>query len=494
LNARRASAPRAYRGAGRAPSVGSGGDLGLATATTYEKHCLADERITPWHRVARSKRAVFREPRVHASGPCHAYGKSTNVKGIPPSPVFLGTRWALVVASGLLGLLGCSGAVLGDGSNTADGGTQGANPLLEVADGGPATSGCEHYYAAQNLRCGGPVLPSSEAMRDEARFVRVCLNDMALPGSGMTHASVEACAAALDSSPCDLPDGPPVACKFNGALPGGAPCNEGLQCQSGQCQGTAALTPEGPIGPYTCGTCAPFVTVGQVCSGGCASNAICLIGAGMETAADPTYSCIAVTQGDVGAACDDLSAICKTGLYCAAQTGRCTALADAGAVCGEGATPPGDPGGCVAPLGCVGLQGDATCGSGAAAAFCLDDNDCSPGLGCAPGPCSSSIARIGCSASGTCQPVTWAMSGQACDGYRTRCLVGSCGSGSGIGPPLIPPADGGAATGTCPMIASDGQPCNSECDTFAECFSPTGKAGASGLVGTCTLLDSVVCK
>jgi hypothetical protein len=101
----------------------------------------------------------------------------------------------------------------------------------------------------------------------------------------------------------------------------------GLQCQSGQCQGTAALSPEGPIGPYTCGTCAPFVPLGQVCahgnfSGGCASNAICLIGAGMETAAEPTYTCVAVTRGDVSATSDDLSAICKTGLYCAAQKGR----------------------------------------------------------------------------------------------------------------------------------------------------------------------------
>ena len=175
------------------------------------------------------------------------------------------TRWALVSTCGL-GLLGCSGAVLGDGSGAADGGIQLADPVIDVADGGPATSACEHYYAAQYLRCGGPVLPSSEAMREEARFVQVCLNDVALPGSGMARASVEACASALDSSPCELPGGFPVACNFNGALPGGAACNEGLQCQSGQCQGTAAFTPEGPDGPYTCGTCAPFVAVGQVCA------------------------------------------------------------------------------------------------------------------------------------------------------------------------------------------------------------------------------------
>jgi hypothetical protein len=362
-----------------------------------------------------------------------------------------------------------------------------------------AGSACAHYYAAQYTRCGGPVLPASEGTRVQDRFVQVCLNDIALPGSGMTTASVEACASALDSSPCELPDGLPVACNFNGSLPSGGPCNEGLQCQSGQCEGTAAYSPDGQIGPSTCGTCAPFVAIGQVCahesfSAGCASNAICLIGSGMATAEDPTYSCVAVTQGDVGADCDDLSAVCKTGLYCAAQTGKCTVLGSAGAVCGEGATPPRNPGGCVAPLGCVGLPGATACGSGSAGAFCLYDDDCSSGLGCAPGPCSSTIARIGCAASGTCEPVAWVSPGEACDGYRTRCLVGSCGSGSGIGPPLIPPTDGGPAMGTCPMIASDGQPCDSQCDTSAECFSPTGKAGGPGLSGTCTLLDSVVCK
>ena len=375
------------------------------------------------------------------------------MEGTRPSPLSFGMRWALVLTSGLLG---CSGRVLGDASDAADGGARGATPLIGVADGGTATSACEHYYAAQNLRCGGPVLPASEGTRVQDRFVQVCLNDMALPGSGMTPASVEACASALDPSPCELPDGPPVACNFSGALPGGAPCNEGLQCQSGQCQGTAAFSPEGPIGPYTCGTCAPFVAVGDVCahemfSGGCGGNAACILGAGMETATYPTYTCLAITQGGVGAACDDLSAVCETGLYCAAQTGRCTVLGHAGAVCGEGATAPGDPGGCVAPLSCVGLEGAATCGVGAVGAFCLNDLDCSAGLGCVPGPCSTTVARIGCAASGTCQPVSWASAGQACDGGRTRCLVESCGSGTGIGP-LPPPTSGGLSMSTCPSI------------------------------------------
>jgi hypothetical protein len=396
--------------------------------------------------------------------------------------------------------LGCSGVVSDQASKVDAGEEETGSEIATFADAGPAASACLHYYAAQDSRCGGPLLPASEGARQRARFVQVCLNDIALPGSGMTIAAVEACASALDLSACELPEGPPVACNFNGSLPGGAPCNEGLQCQSGMCQGTAFLSPEGPIGPSTCGTCAPFVQTGQVCAhqnftGGCANGQVCLIGAGMETAATPTYTCVPIAEGDAGASCDGLSKICPPGLYCSATTGRCQALGDAGASCGEGMTPPGNPGGCSAPLSCVGDPGMATCALGAMGSFCLGDSDCSPGLGCVPGPCapSGSIVRFGCAESGTCQPVTWASPGQTCDSYRTRCLVGPCG-GSAFGPPL-PSVDGGPAMGTCPAIASDGQPCGSECDVFAECFSSTGKAGGTtALMGTCTLLDSVACR
>lgn len=401
--------------------------------------------------------------------------------------------------------LGCGGSVGTESLNNADGGESTVMTAFadadtpNVSDGGPAGSACVDYYAALYTRCGGPVLPASEQARQQARFVQVCLNDIALPGSGMTLPAVEACVSALDVSACELPDGPPVACNFAGSLSGGAACNEGLQCQSGICLGTAAFSPDGPIGPYTCGTCAPFVENGQVCahenfSGGCGSQGSCLLEAGTGSSMDPTYTCVTIDEGGPGANCDELSTLCQPGLYCAARTGQCQELGDTGAPCGEGASPPGNPGGCQAPLSCVGDPGMATCALGGSGAFCLDDYDCASGLGCVPGPCAGSgvVARIGCSASGTCQPVNWVSPGQTCDGYATRCLVGSCGGSSFV--PLVQPADGGPAMGICPTIVADGQPCNSACDVSAECFSPTGKAGMSGLTGTCTLLDSVVCE
>jgi hypothetical protein len=397
--------------------------------------------------------------------------------------------------------VGCGVGGGDHGSTSVDGGVLNSLAAFSdadtpnVSDAGPAGVVCAHYYAAQYSRCGGPVLPASEEARQQARFVQACLNEIALPGSGMTIAAVEACASALDVSACELPDGPPVACNFSGTLPGGAACNEGRQCMSGQCQGTVFLSPEGPLGPTTCGTCASFAEAGQVCAqghftAGCAAGQTCQIGAGMETASMPTYTCVPTIEGDAGTACDeDPSRTCAPGLYCAAQTGQCQPLGDAGARCGQGAMPPGNPGGCQAPLSCVGNPGMTSCSLGDGGAFCLEDYDCSPGLGCVSGPCAPS-----CSASGTCQSVTWAWPGQTCDAYRTRCLVGSCSVESGIGPPLVQYPDGGLVTGTCPTISTDGQPCNSQCDAFAECFSSTGKAGASGLMGTCTLLDSIVCQ
>ena len=323
-------------------------------------------------------------------------------------------------------IFGCGGAVSRDAAGFAEGGVGGISAGLGVGDGG--VSACDHYFAATYTRCGGPVVPPSELSRIRARFEQVCANEVALPGSGVSSASLEACASALDSSPCELPAGPPLECRFNGSLPGGATCADGIQCQTGSCQGTVSYSPEGQEAPFTCGTCLPAVAVGQVCgsetvSAGCPASSVCMTDD--TTAAQPVYTCTAIAQGDVGAECDDLAASCKTGLYCSAQTAECASLADASAACGDF---PGWPGGCTPPLSCVGSAG-ATCSLGSAGAFCLLDGDCSSGLGCVPGPCSSGGARIGCSESGTCEAVSWGAPGASCDGYISR-FSGTCNFGS----------------------------------------------------------------
>jgi hypothetical protein len=249
------------------------------------------------------------------------------------------------------------------------------------------------------------------------------------------------------------------------------------------------FTPEGPTGPRTCGTCEAAAAIGEVCgndnfSAGCHPTGSCLTKD--PTATIATYTCMAITQGDPGAPCDDLAAFCKPGLYCAAQTAKCAQLGAAGALCGDGSRPPGDPGGCLAPLACVGLPGASTCASGGAGAFCLSDYDCNSGLGCEPaGPCASNgqPARFGCSQSGQCVSTTWASPGHPCSD-TVRCLVGTCDFGGGFFP-ISQNADGGLLSGNCPVVVADGAPCNvgTTCDTFSECFA-----------GKCELLNSVVCK
>jgi hypothetical protein len=346
---------------------------------------------------------------------------------------------------------------------------------------------CDHYFAAQYLRCGGPRLPDGEIARIRTRFEGSCANQIALPGSGMSAETVEACAASLDMAACQLPGGPPAACQFQGSLGDGAACTDDVQCSSGNCDDGVEISPEGPVGPPKCGHCkGGAVAAGEVCahenfSAGCPSGSICLVTD--ASAMLPTYVCTAVTVGDVGAACDDLAATCTSGLYCAG--GHCAQLGAAGAPCGEGASSGGNPGGCAAPLGCVDSSGGKICASGDSGAACRDDFDCSAGLGCVPvAPCAMSgePARIGCSTSGQCVPVTWAEPGQSCT-LAVRCRVGSCLFPGGFAP-MVQNMDGSLATGVCPMVISDGAPCGAgTCDTFSACFD-----------GKCGPIDGVVCK
>jgi len=397
----------------------------------------------------------------------------------------------LADSGGVAGAGGANTDGEGTGSKTAHGslGAAGAGGIGGGVGSGTSTSSggsaaCDHYFDAQHYRCGGPALPAAEISRIRSRFQQVCANEFALPGSGITEASLESCASALAASPCQLPAGPPIACNFHGTLSGGAACTDNVQCASGQCQGTQTFSPEGPMAPVTCGTCAPAVAVGQVCaqggvSAGCPQAAVCITADTM--AADPTYSCVATTQGDLGATCDDLSALCKVGLYCSA--GTCALLGGAGAACGDGGTGSGDPGGCEAPLGC----GDppSTCHSGSAGASCVMDQECAAGFGCVPtAPCASmgQVVRIGCSTSGQCAAITWAAAGQPCSDL-VQCLVGTCDFGNGFFP-VSQASDGSLVQGTCPTVVPDGQPCTvaSTCDTFAQCFQ-----------GACALLDGVAC-
>jgi hypothetical protein len=383
------------------------------------------------------------------------------------------------------------------GAVTSDGGSEEGAATPDSMSSSATLAACDHYFSAQYARgCGGPEVPADELARIRARFEQVCQNQYALPGSGITPAALEVCASALEKAPCRSSVGPPVQCMFQGTLAAGAPCNESFQCQGGFCNGTVFSSPDGQLGPTTCGTCSPGVGLGEVCQQGSHFVAGCPAGAECTTAnmtaSVPTSTCVAETFGDVGAACDDGLSFCKAGLYCAGLPGHCEPLATAGAPCGY-PDPGGGQGsdGCAPPLSCVGLLEPGTCSLSEAGIFCVEASDCSPGLVCKQ-ICDSAA---GCRPYGTCVAVSWAKPGQSCQ-VSVRCLVGSC-SDEESDPALSP--DGGLVPSVCPQVIPDGQTASSQgayatCDTFAVPFLTDSKGTSPSSAAPCLLLDSVVCK
>jgi hypothetical protein len=311
----------------------------------------------------------------------------------------------------------------------------------QSSSSGPAapasTTPCGDYYdALDNSPCSnGPTLPASEVARLRGRFEQICQSGVALPGSGLTDGTLEACASAVESAGCAA--GPvPAACNITGTLPAGAACNQDFQCQSGGC--FQSLTPGEAGASDSCATCLPIAQLGQPCTTVCPPGATC-----DHSMATPT--CVQVMLGDAGATCDGQALQCGTGLYCN-NSATCAVLPAAGQPCTTNGL-------CAAPAACVG----PTCEPpGATGSTCEVDFTCAAGLGCG-------------AASQTCGAVTWASAGQPC-GDLVRCLVGDCNGG------------------ICSTVIADGQACtvgdtSSTCDTFAQCQG-----------GTCVLQDSQVCR
>lgn len=303
-----------------------------------------------------------------------------------------------------------------------------------------ASTPCGDYFDALLLgACDtGPTLPDDEMARDRARFETVCHASLALPGSTVTEAQLEACAQAIHAEGCTGRPGVPAACLFTGTLAAGSVCNEAFQCQSGLCFVSAPAGDSGTGAPDGCGKCEAVASVGQSCAGTtCAQGTVC----------DPTKmpsTCATVTSGGAGAACNGATTVCDVGTFCDVTTMACTQAYPVGQACNASAE-------CIAPATCRAKKCTAPSQSGGG---CYVDTDC--------------IAGLGCSMAQTCGAVTWASAGQPC-GDLARCLVGACSS-----------------AGMCPTVVADGQPCPTDdghtCDSLSLCVG-----------GVCTLEDTVTC-
>lgn len=331
--------------------------------------------------------------------------------------------------SGWLAIAGIAAALAACGTSSGGGG--------DASAGTP----CGDYFDALLLgACNtGPMLPGDEMARDRGRFETVCKASLALPGSTVTEAQVEACAQAIHAAGCTGRPGVPQACLWAGTLSPSSACNEAFQCQSGLCFAAAPVGDAGAGAPGGCGKCEAVATAGQPCTGTtCAQDTVC----------DPTKmppTCATVTSVGVGAPCNGATTVCDPGTFCDVTTMKCVATYKEGQTCNASTE-------CTAPATCRAKKCTSPSQAGGG---CYVDTDC--------------VAGLGCSMNETCGAVTWASAGEHC-GDLARCLVGACTS-----------------AGTCPLVVPDGKACPTDeshtCDSLSLCVG-----------GVCTLEDTIACK
>jgi hypothetical protein len=338
-----------------------------------------------------------------------------------------------------------SGGGSGIGTGTSGGSDAGgaSGSPFDADAGGALAVACDHYFSAvYGGACQAPSIPADELTRLRPRYLALCEGLFGQTGFADAAGSLEACASALDTWNCTLPE--PAACRFSaGTEPTGAACGSLNQCQ-GFCSFPAF---DASSAAPRCGACEPLVPVGQPCpeSAPCARNSTC------TSVGDAGPTCVAWVLGEVGASCGTLLQQCQPGLYCNASRQCAAPITQPGTSC-AGAT-------CAPPLRCTSA---GTCQlPGGAGASCITALDCAPSTTCSEGRCVT---------------IGWAMPGQPCS-LTATCFLGALNDC---------PFQGSTLLGTCPTVIADGEPCDpndatTTCDTFASCLN-----------GTCTLAQ-VVC-
>ena len=336
------------------------------------------------------------------------------------------------------------------------------------SNSGGTSGACQSYanaYVAYAERCTGGLDPSQQAAVT-SRYTQLCTGVLALPGTPDISGQLNTCAASLGNAPCNVSINQLDGCDIQatGTLADGTACAIGTECKSGDCKiDTSGIGNDG--GVSTCGTCAPAIADGADCTNG----GTCVVGDTCKFATQDggTFAGTCTKKappGDVGATCASASD-CKSPNHCVfgtSETGTCTAPVAAGGACDSNSD-------CDANLVCTG-QTTRTCGQPVAEGGACFSNDCAPGLACD-------------TSTNKCTKIQFGAAGAACDGVTLRCSRGECkfmttGGGGG---------GSGSATGACPTIIADGQPCDSssttaECDELASCVQ-----------GTCVLVPAA-CK
>jgi hypothetical protein len=199
------------------------------------------------------------------------------------------------------------GTIDGGGGGSGGGGTGGGN----------ADTACTGFSAiCDKLNTCAPLLVKiayGTVAECTTRFKLSCVDAFNSPGSGLTAATVSACAAALPGATCeDAIYRKVTACQIKGTRGNGMACGTGEQCSSGYCAQSDAA----------CGVCADYVGAGAACvvDDDCQPGLLC------------SNDSHCVVPGPAGGICTD-NQPCKYGLYC--LNGSCVQAAETpGANCG----------------------------------------------------------------------------------------------------------------------------------------------------------------
>ncbi len=336
-----------------------------------------------------------------------------------------------------------------------------------------ATATCDRFE-----RCAGTYLISRDYGTKAACLAaekNLCLGSTLRPWSGATPMRTDACATALNASPCSdlgvaLAGCPPAV----GGIEDDGTCVASSQCSSSRC---IISSPNVEL----CGKCFPAIAIVPE-GGACVSSGECVPG----LVCPSTAMCTAPAL--FGEACSSAKP-CRTGFLCLG--GTCTArIAMEGAAC---ESPPMTIPDCDDRVGLVCRTDAPDGGTTDASADGGADPDASTDG--APADASADDAAADAGTTKKCVRNLLADIGGTCGTLADGTLV-ICKNGGLCQRPLV--MDAGTArspTGTCVANAGLGQPCDSQpqtgprCEVGLRCIH----TGMTGTVGTCKVLDFAAC-
>jgi len=291
---------------------------------------------------------------------------------------------------------GSGGTLVAEGGSLGVGGVGGASgPTIASSSNAYAVALCARYAACLPAQFSGYYSSQDNCVRASQLTV---VASFALPGNGITPASLTKCAADRGAQTCAAFNGQkPASCLVAGKLAAGAACNASSQCASTFCN------LEDTFPDHPCGVCEARVGLGAACK-----RDGCTAGAGLSCVygADNKRTCqLPLAEG---VTCDNNSQ-CANDLRCLNQA--CAKMPGVGETC-------------EAIILCRDGEGEQCITDASDMKTCVKATFGNPGDACDYSKAQNCMGASACiaSPSGTgnvCSPI--AKLGQACDATSNPC-------------------------------------------------------------------------